>query len=397
MFGNKSLLVAFFLLFSLLSNVSLAQKTKDQLQKEKQENLKKIEQVQKILAETTGEKKNTIGELNALNQRIHVQEELIQSIRNEINLLNEEIEENNSIIASLENDIKNLKKEYGAMVYAAYKADQGYNKLTFLFSASSFNQFMMRLQYMEQYSDVRQKQAEQIKKVQETLTGQITIIESKMSEKNMLLGDQLEENRHLASLKSDQNKLVGTLQKKEKEIRAELKDTKKAVAKLDKMINDIIKEEIERARLAASKSNAASTRLSTDFAQNKKKLPWPVSGFVTQKFGKQQHPVLKNVTIDSHWITIQTKQAEKVRTVFDGEISRVAFVPLVGNTVIISHGDYYSVYAGLKDVFVKSGQKVTTNQEIGNILTNKDGVSELKFEIRKSADAMDPQVWLKAQ
>ncbi len=395
MYVNKRLCGAFLLLFVIAGTFSYGQKSREQLEKEKQANLKKIEQAEKILAETAGKRQNSIGRLNALNQRISAQEDLIQGIRNEIGLLNEEIEENNDIIESLEGDIASLKDEYAAMIYATHKSNQGFNKLTFLFSASSFNQFLMRLQYMEQYGEVRKKQTEQIQRVQETLAGQVVVIESKMSEKNMLLGDQLAENRRLADLKGNQNQMVTTLQRREKEIKKELENSKNAVARLDNMINEIIREEMERARRAESANSEATARLSSDFASNKTKLPWPVSGFVVQKFGKQQHPVFKNVVIDSHSITIQTRQSEKVKTIFTGEITRVAFVPLVGNTVIINHGDYFSVYAGLKEVYVKSGQKVTTNQEIGSILTNKEGVSELKFEIRKSANALDPQQWLR--
>ena len=394
MSANRRLTGVFLLLLLFLPALLFGQKTKEQLQKEKQENLRKIEQAERILKETAGEKQSTIGELNALNQRISVQQDLINSIRNEITLLNNEIDENNAIMSSLEEDVKRLKEEYGAMIYAAYKANTGFNKLTFLFSARSFNQFLMRLRYMEQYGDVRQQQARQIKRVQETLADQVTVIESRMSEKNILLADQLDRNEELAALKQDQSRIVRSLQQREKEIKKELEDTRKAVARLDKMINDIIKAEIEKARMAEKRTTEAATRLAADFAENKSKLPWPVSGFVTQKFGKQAHPVFKNVTQDNHWITIQTKKEEKVKSVFEGEITTVAFVPLIGNTVIVSHGEYYSVYAGLRDVYVRSGQKVTTSQELGNILTNKDGVSELKFEIRKNINPLDPQQWL---
>jgi septal ring factor EnvC (AmiA/AmiB activator) len=392
---NRRLSGVFFLLFFFFSLVCVGQKTKEQLQQEKKENLRKIEETERILKETTGQKRSTIGELNALNERIRVQEDLISSIRTEISLLNMEIEENNSLIDALEQDVRRLKDEYGSMIYATYKANTGFNKLTFLFSAESFNQFLMRLRYMEQYGDVRKQQATQIKRVQETLSDQVTMIESRMSEKNILLADQLERNKELASLKQKQNSLVASLQRREKDIKKDLEDTRKAVARLDKMINDIIKAEIEKARLAEKRSAEAATVLASNFAENKSKLPWPVSGFVTQKFGKQSHPVFKNVTQDNHWITIQTRKEEKVKSVFDGEITTVAFVPLIGNTIIVSHGEYYSVYAGLRDVFVRSGQKVATSQELGNILTNKDGVSELKFEIRKNVNPLDPQLWLK--
>ncbi|MDX1627534.1 MAG: peptidoglycan DD-metalloendopeptidase family protein [Fulvivirga sp.] len=373
---------------------AFAQKSKEQLQREKRENLKKIEEAKKILDQTTNKKQNTLGQLAALSQRIKAQEDLIQSIRGELTLLSEEIEETNLIISALEEDLKNLKKEYAAMVYAAYKANQGFNKLTFIFSARSFNQFFMRLQYMDQYGKARKKQAEQISKVQQTLADQLTVIESKRSEKNILLAEQLKESKSLTQLKENKSYLVNNLQKQEKQLRQDLEARKKAVAQLDKLINEIIREEIARAKAAENASAAASAELSNNFAENKSKLPWPVSGFISKKFGRQEHPVLKGIIENNTGINIQTKENEKVRAIFNGQVTMVAFVPLVGNTVLVSHGDYFTVYAGLKEVFVKKGQNVTTNQELGNILTTKDGVSELKFEVRKSATALDPQQWL---
>ncbi len=393
MIANKGFGII-LLVLSLICHLTVAQKTKSQLQKEKQENLEKISQAEKILSETKGKKQNTLGQLNALNQRIKTQEALIGSIRSEMYLLSDEIDENNTIIESLASDLKKLKTEYAAMVYAAYKASKGHNKLTFIFSAKSFNQFLMRLKYMQQYGEARKKQAEQITKVQAILSDRVTVIQSKVSEKNILLAENLQENRSLEELKKSQSSLVTNLQKQENKLKRDLEERKNAVAKLDKLINDIIKAEIEKARLAEKSTTEANTKLASQFADNKTKLPWPVSGFVSQKFGKQNHPVLKRIIVNSTGINIQTKQNEKVKTVFGGTVRTVAFVPLVGNTIIISHGDYFTVYAGMKDVFVKTGQEVTTGQELGSVLTNKDGVSELKFEIRKSAEPLDPQRWL---
>ncbi len=390
---NKGYLIVFFL-FAVGLSASYAQKSKAQLQKEKQENLAKIAEAEKILSETKGKKQNTLGQLSALNQRIKAQEDLINSIRNEMLYLNDEIEENNAIIESLSNDLKNLKKEYAAMVYAASKANRNHNKLTFLFSAKSFNQFLMRLKYMQQYGEVRKKQAEQIVKVQDILSDQIAIIQGKVSEKNVLLSESVQENRSLEDLKKNQNSLVTNLQKQENKLKKDLDDRKNAVAKLDKLINDIIKAEIERAKLAEKSDADAGIKLANDFADNKTKLPWPVSGFISQKFGKQNHPVLKGIVMNNTGVNIQTKENEKVKAIFNGDVRTVAFVPLLGNTVLISHGDYFTVYAGLKDVFVKTGQKVTLGQELGSILTNRDGVSELKFEVRQSAKALDPLLWL---
>jgi len=392
--SSRYIVLLFFAFFIGFTSPLFSQKSKEQLQREKKENLRKIEEAKKILDQTTDKKKNTLGQLSALNQQIRAQEDLINSIRGELSLLTEEIEETNLIIESLENDLENLKKEYASMVYAAYKANEGFNKLTFIFSASSFNQFFMRLKYMEQYGKARKTQVEQIRKVQRTLTDQITIIESKRSEQNILLAEQLKESRSLTNLRENKSLLVDNLQTQEKKLKNDLEDRKKAVARLDNLINNIIKEEIARAKVAEKTTVDASLKLSNDFIENKSRLPWPVSGFISQKFGRQKHPVLRGIVVNSTGINIQTKADETVKSIFNGTVSTVAFVPLVGNTVVISHGDYFTVYAGLKKVFVKKGQTINTNQELGEILTNKDGVSELKFEIRKSVTALDPQQWL---
>ncbi len=394
MCGSKSISGILLLLVLLFSSHLHAQKTKTQLQKEKQENLKKIREAEKILAETQGKRRNTLGQLSALNQRIKTQEALISSIRKEIGLLNEEIGENNNIIEALGEDLDQLKEEYASMVYAAYKASRGSDRLTFLFSAASFNQFLMRLQYMQQYGETRKKQAEQIEKVQDALSGQITIIQSRMSEKSILLAEQLKEGKSLSKLKNSQTRLVASLRKEEASLRKDLEERRTAVARLENYINDIIREEMEKARLAEKRASDASLELSNNFAENKSKLPWPVKGFVAQKFGRQNHPILKRIVLENTGIQIQTSQGEKVKSIFEGEVSMVAFVKYLGNTLLISHGDYFTVYAGLKDVFVKKGQKITTGQELGTVLTNKEGVSELKFEIRKNDKPLDPQLWL---
>lgn len=390
-------------IFSLLCVAAHGQKSKTQLQREKQQNLERIKETEKILAETGAEKKNTLGELVALNQRITQQESLIKSIKNEISFLDYDISENNQIIQALERDVAKLKEEYAAMIFSAQKASGKIDKLTFVFSAKSFDQLLMRLKYMEQYGKARQNQAEAIGKVQQILREQVHITELKRGEKNNLLSDEVKENNALTKLKEKQRSVVKSLEKQEKQLRKDLEATKKAVAELDNLIAKIIKEELERAAREARERDGkknkevsdAAIALSNSFEDNKNKFPWPVTGFVSQKFGRQQHPVLKGIEIQNEGVNIQTKQGEEVRSIFNGEVSRVAFTPGMGNTIIIKHGDFFTVYTGVKDITVKQGQKVTTNQELGKVLSNGEGISELRFQIRKNFDALNPQDWLR--
>ncbi|MFM8913585.1 MAG: murein hydrolase activator EnvC family protein [Flammeovirgaceae bacterium] len=409
--GKKHVL---FLVAIIISFSGWSQKSKSQLQREKQQNLEKIKETEKILTETTTEKKNSIGELRALNKRIEQQEVLMTGISAEVDLLDLDIKENNQIISALERDVAKLKEEYAAMVFSAQKASGKIDKLTFLFSAASFDQLIMRLKYMEQYGKARQEQAEAIARVQSVLTAQVKQIEVKKSEKQTLLDEEKKESDQLTGLKKKKNTLVKSLEKEEKRLKRELAETKKAVAELENMIAKLIKEEMERAAAEAkrlrelkAKANkkaeevkeeedaAANIALSASFEDNKNKFPWPTSGFVSQRFGKQMHPVLKGIEIQNNGINIQTKQGETVKTVFSGQVKAVSFFGGLGTAVIIGHGEFFTVYAGLKEVVVKPGQKVSTNSELGKVIATSEGISELRFQIFKNTTPLDPQQWLR--
>ncbi len=381
-----------------------AQKTKSQLQREKQDNLARIKETEKILDQTSKDKKNSLGELSAITQRIRQQEALVLSIQSEIELMNIDIGENNEILRALQADLGRLKEEYGAMVFSAQKTSGGISKLMFLFAAPTFDQLAMRVKYLEQYSSARKEQAAVIRKVQEQLAEQVLIIEGKKEEKNALLREELSEKNKFDKLKQKQNTLVRSLESEERRLKSELSETRKAIAKLDNLISAIIREEMERAarEAAARKKSKEPTRrrpelvtLSNSFEENRSKFPWPTTGFVSQKFGRQKHPVLKGIVLQNYGINIQTQQGEKVRAIFSGEVAAVAFIPTLGSSVIISHGEYFTVYAGLKDVTLKKGQRITMSQEIGRIQVNADGISELRFQIRKNTTALDPELWLK--
>jgi septal ring factor EnvC (AmiA/AmiB activator) len=398
------------LLILALPAVAQKGKSKTQLQKEKQQNLEKIKETERILDETSQQKKNSLGELSALNQRITQQEELITSIKGEITFLDRDIAEDNDMIDALQADVKNLKKEYAAMVFSAQKANNKIDQLTFIFSSKSFDQLSMRLKYMQQYSKARKAQAEAIARTQRILENQVRQTETVKKAKNLLLTDEEKENRNLSSLKSKQKNVVRSLQKEEHRLRSDIEDTKRSVAELDRMIDEIIREEIARAereereakaRAAKAKvreSKESNIALSNSFEENKHKFAWPTAGFISQRFGKQNHPVLKGIVINNNGINIQARQDEKVKCIFNGEVRQVASIGVIGNSVIINHGDYYSVYAGLKEVYVKRGDKVTANQEIGQLMVNGEGVSELRFMIYKNNNpptALDPQQWLR--
>jgi septal ring factor EnvC (AmiA/AmiB activator) len=135
--------------------------------------------------------------------------------------------------------------------------------------------------------------------------------------------------------------------------------------------------------------------LSKGFEANRGKLPWPVaSGVVIDPFGKHKHAIATKVEIENNGIDIQTSPGSKARAVFDGSVSSVMNIAGLGQTVIINHGKYFTVYSGLNGTNVKKGDEVTTKQIIGTVGNNEDGVAVLNFQVWKGGDKMNPSGWI---
>ena len=388
--------IAILILGLLLPLWVQAQKSKTQLEKEKIENLRKIAEAEKILTETQSEKKVTVGQLQALNQQIKARESLIGGLTQEVALLDEEIRDLSIVVAALQRDLKNLKEEYATMIYSSYKANRGFNILTFLFSAETFNQLNQRLKYLEQYADARKVQAEQIQVVAEELDQQRGEVEVKRDEQQVLLDQQLKESQKLLVLKNQKSSLVAQLTKKEGELRREVTNRKKSIDRLDATIAELVRRELESNNAPSSASAISLEEITSSFEQRKTKLNWPVaSGFISKKFGTQPHPVLKRIKTENNGIDIQTNEQETVRSVFDGEVKMVGYLQGMNNFVMVKHGSYFTVYSRLKSVSVQKGQAINAMDELGEVFTDSDGISELHFEVWKDFTKLDPEKWLR--
>ncbi len=400
----------FFLLLLCLPLATQAQKKKSkaQLEKEKRENLNRIKEANRILQQTKKQKEASIGQLNAIQEKITVQKGVISNISREINYIESDVKETEGIVGALQNDLKNLKKEYATMVYAASKTANSYNKLMFLFASDSFNQLVRRMRYLQQYSEARKKQVAQIDKVQAVLSGQLDILESKKRQKQNLLGKQVAESKNLHTLRQQQDSVITNLTKQETNLKREVAARQESVKKLDKLIADLVREEIERAARAARAAGKATSGssskvtltpeaalISSSFAGNKGRLAWPVErGFVSQKFGRHNHPVLKGVVVENHGVDIQTAQGASARAIFEGTVLTVASVPGMNNIVMVQHGEYFTVYAKLKSVSVQTGQKIKMKETIGTVYTDSDGTTALQFQVWKNQQNLNPEGWI---
>jgi len=135
-------------------------------------------------------------------------------------------------------------------------------------------------------------------------------------------------------------------------------------------------------------------KLASSFTASKARLPWPVRGFVSDHFGRQEHPVFKGIVVENLGIDIQTNAGEPVKVVYDGLVLDINTMAGFGYVVAVQHGDYMTVYAKLKSVSVRPGQRVKARDNIGVVSTNSEGTSELMFQIWKNTTKLNPEAWL---
>jgi len=399
----------FFLFLGSIEAFSQTKKTREELEREKAEVQARLKEFDAILKQTSATKQTSLGELNALTRQFQTQNRLVNTLDREVRLINQEINETEKKISDLEKQLKELKAEYSRMIYNSSKLNRGLSIVAFVFSSGNFNQLYMRLKYLKQYSDSRKQQAEQIEKLSVDLQDQRVLLDQKKADKVAVLEEEQKERAELERLRKGQQGVVNTLSRKEKDIQRQITATKKQQEQLNRMIKQVIEDEIRRAEAEANKANSTSTKkagtsmpmtpeaaaLSSSFAGNKGKLPWPVeTGFVSQGYGTYPHPTLKGIVQDSDGLEIRTQPNSTVRTVFDGTVSKISTIPGYGLTVIIKHGEYFTMYSRLKNISVKVGQSVKAKESIGQVATNADGQSEVHFQTWKGLQIMDPATWI---
>ena len=397
-----------FILFIFLaigsSNANAQSQRQQELEEKRRELQQEIREITKLLFAGKKEKKSVVSAVEDLNYKISVRKNLIRITNQQANLLTREINANQDEISTRRVKLKALKEAYADMIVKSYKNRARDNKLMFLLSSSSFQQAYRRLQYIKQYADYQRQQAEIIKveTKQLQLLNQDLLVQKNDNQK--LVGENKAAKLILDKELKDQQAFIESIQKNLEKFSAQIKDKQKASEKLDKEIRKLIREAIAASNKKAGKSVKSRTFsmtpeqkvLAANFTANKGKLPWPVaSGVVKMRFGPNPSPIDPSIKIKSNGVRIATNKGEPIRAVFDGVVQGIMTPKNGNNTIMIRHGNYITVYKNLSKFYVSKGDKVTTKQVLGEVITNKaSGESILSFGIYKDSAIQNPSIWV---
>lgn len=396
----KSILI--LVMIVMIGGNSFSQKSKTQQLKAKEEMLKKqLSQTQELLNATRSSQQTTLSELRIINKQIAYKEELLMNMKSQIRETERQINKNKEEIKVLEEDLARLKKEFVEMVRFAYKNRKKEYNAMYLFSSDSYSQAYRRMKYIEQYTANRTRKAKEITLMQEDLNEQNLVLVANIESKKELVASFDKEKQQFLEVKKEQQEILTKIKANKESLQQKLAEQKAE----QERIAVAIRAEIEKELARANKNNVfqlspEAKLASSSFEKNRGSLPWPVArGTITKRFGKQRHSQVATAYVQNNGIDISTLKGANVRVVFDGTVTSIFTIPGSGQTVIVSHGAYRTVYSNLKTVEVKLNQKLKTKQTLGSLLPDNSGsISESHFEIWKiSSSGMNPQnpaIWL---
>lgn len=427
-------------LLSFMCIANLAAQSREDLERQRRHIQQEIAELQETQASIQKDKKANLAQLALIQNKIKKRNAVINNINSQVQLIDNNIFSNNREIYRLKKQVDTLKEQYAKTLVYAYQNRSSYDMINFLFSATTFNDAIRRIQYLKSYRGYREEQVQNIQKTQQLLVDKINTLNENKKEKSKVLQEQSKEMKTLQGEKEEQNSYVAKLKAREKELTKEMAAKRRVANNLQNAIAAIVKREIEAARkreieeakkaAAAAKAAEAKsgnttttgtaattapktsstpgrkynvlestpevTKVSVNFEANRRNLPWPVDkGTIAIPFGNTKIEGT-NITENNQWVTIATVAGSNVKSVFEGVVTTV--YDIQGSmTVTIKHGKYFTTYYNLTGVTVNKNDQVKMGQVIGKAGTNDDGDGEILFVVTQEAKFLDPELWLKSR
>ena len=415
-----------FSVFSQTGEIERLQKRRESLQAD-------IENTNKLFLDVKKQTTTIIQRINLINKQIETRKEIINVQQEEIKALDRETARLEKQIVELNKELEIRKEKYANAIKSVMNKRQSENKIFFILSGKSFGEALRRMQYLKQYSKVQKSQANEIKEKNAELAQKKEEVQKAKEERRKTLMAIRDEQSKLIAEERNRTTEMSKAQGKQKELQKELQEKQRQANRLNSEIERLIAEEVARQererRLAEERrrkeqekekakaktkddktapvtkpieeepliADAETFNLSKNFIANKGRLPMPVTGPATivSSFGVHKHSEW-NVSTNSSGIDIQAQRNSDIRSIFDGEVSRIIAFPGYNNCVILRHGDYYTFYANIINVYVKKGQRVKTGDALGKIYTDSDtGIASMHFQLWNKTTKLDPAPSLK--
>ena len=388
----------FLCLLMLMPLEGYSQRTSKTIQKEKQETAKKIDRTKRQINDNLEQTRTELRNLQTIEGNIKAQRGEVSRINQSISSVNQQSRLLSDSIDANTRKLGKLKESYANSLQTLRRQHHVSSPTLFILSSKTFSQAKSRARYLRELNDLQKEKALSLKETSARLSRQHADLDSLRSLLSRSLDSVATVERQLTEQKHKADAIVGSLKRQGKNLNKVLREQEERARRLDEELNRIIEEEAQRSKKEPGKK-PADTKLTGSFASNKGRLPWPIdrSATVVSEFGRHQHAEYEKVEIQNNGIDFETTTGAQATAVFPGTVSMVIVMDGYENVVLLRHGEYLTVYAGIDGVKVRKGQKIEAGQSLGSIYSNpnENGRTRLHFEVRHEKEKLNPSQWLR--
>lgn len=360
---------------------------------------REIAMIDRQLAENQSKTSTLLSDLELIRKNVSNRKALVAESDRQIRNLNDKIYLAQKQINRLQARVDTLSARYSKLVLTAYKHRDARVWYMYLFASENIGQAFRRLGYFRNISNQLKVEAVNVREAKAELEAERDkLAKMKVDAQNV----RKERAAELSRLSAEQKKAEDVsrrLRNDRKKYQNQLNSKKKEVDALNRAIERLIAEAVGGGKSSSSKSSRKTDpvdmKLDAQFSKNKGKLPWPADGPIVGRFGKQYHPVYKNLQLPPNkGFDILLAKGTRINAVFDGVVKQVIVMPGYNQCVLIQHGKYFTFYCKLGNVEVKAGDKVKTGQALGTIDTI-NGQTQLHFQVWRENTPENPETWLR--
>ena len=221
------------------------------LKKQRDEIKKNIAKQEKALRANKAQVEKKLKDLMVINGEMDRRRQSIDSINHDIHLLDGDIDILNAQLNTLNAQLEARKAQYIKSMRYMAKRRGIQSQMMFIFSGNDFSQIYRRMRFMREYAAYQRTQGKAVQEQQQRVNEKNEQLKAARGVKSNLLWKGKKEHAALAGQKEEQQKVVTSLQKQQKTIQNIIDEQKKKDAALNAKIDQLVAEEVERARQRA--------------------------------------------------------------------------------------------------------------------------------------------------
>jgi septal ring factor EnvC (AmiA/AmiB activator) len=439
-------LVALLCMCALVAQGQEKTPSLQELEEKRKRHEKELFETQRLLNSSKKNETESLSKLQGISRQLLKHRQIVEDIQMELGVLESRIGELDLEIKRKEQLRKQYEQEYQKVLQHRQQGSLSlaYKELMSYFSANNITDLMTKENIWRDYNKERSKQIQELKQAIYMHNRSIAEHQEALKHKNSLVQEEQKQINEVAKLEEEQKAVVAKLRTKTANIEKQLQEQRNLLKELNKLATTVqsntaqvnknreistqfalqeasntpqnvaaqkpmLVEPIRRDKATTETPNANAetttkvekasseilvTKPFKSFQEAKGFLQSPVKGYISTPFGKQAHPLTPRVLIENLGVDIRTAQNAQIKNVFAGVVSVVHRVNGSGWVVVVQHGDFYTVYAKVKESLVEAGQKVKQGEGIGIVSENMDGYPEMQFQIWHKDQKLNPEEWI---